>query len=138
MTTTITPNMSMVIPVPSSEPGPTWAQELVTAFTNILDVHDHTSGKGLKVPSGGLNINSDLSFGGFNLTTIRTLRLSSQGAVLTGGTEIGELYRVLNELYFNDGAGNQVKITNAGAVNVSGSNGIGGDYGGGNPAALNF
>lgn len=131
-----TPLVNLVLPDVSSTPGPTWATMLNTAF-GLLDSHDHTPGKGSLIPTAGLNINADLELNGFNLTEVLAAVFNSQAGTL-GPTLTNRFYVVGNEAYFNDGVGNAVKLTNAGAVNVSGSNGIGGDYGGGNPAALNF
>lgn len=131
-----TPLMNLVLPDVGVTAGPTWAT-LLNAAMNLIDSHDHSSGKGSRIPTAGLNINADLELNGFNLTEILATVFNSQAGTL-GQTLTSRVYVVGNELYFNDGVGNAVKITNAGAVNVSGSNGIGGDYGGGNPAALNF
>lgn len=130
-----TPNMGMVLPDVSTTPGPTWASNLNTALNDKVDTHDHTSSKGVKVPSAGLNINADLEMNSNDLTETRTAAFDNQGAPISG-SETRAVYVASGELYFNDNSGNQVKITNAGAVNVSGSNGIGGDYGGANPASV--
>ena len=136
MSTTTTTNMGMVLPVPSSEPGPAWASELVTAL-NLVDTHDHSSGKGVKVTPSGFNMNGDLPFNSMNASTIRALRFDNQAATLSGGTEIRQVYVANNELYYNDNNGTAVKITSNGFVNVTGSSGIGGDYAS-SGAALNY
>lgn len=134
MTTTY---MNLTLPTVQSTAGPQYASDVNTALTTV-DSHDHTTGKGTRIPTAGININADLEFNSFNQTEIRASKYDNQGAVLTGGTDIRCLYVSGGELYYRDNVGNNVKVTNAGAVNVSGSNGIGGDYGGGNPASLNF
>lgn len=118
MATTTSPNMSLPVPVVGVEPGPAYAQDINTCLTT-LDAHNHTSGNGVQVPSSGLNINADLPFGGNNAITIRSARFNAQPAVLAVATDRRCLYAVGNELYYNDGLGNQVKITNGGAVTGS-------------------
>ena len=56
-----TPNMNLVLPDVGVEVGPLWATEQDNAFAAV-DAHDHTSTKGKKVPTAGLNINDDLTF----------------------------------------------------------------------------
>jgi len=131
-----TPLMNLDLPVVSVTAGPLWAT-MLNAAQNLIDSHDHTSGKGSKVPTAGILINANLEMNSFDLTEIHALALDNLSATL-GASLVGRLYQVNKELYYNDGNGTAVKMTNAGAVNVSGSNGIGGDYGGGNPASLNF
>lgn len=113
--TTITPNMNLPVPVPSTAPGPAWATNIV-ADMYAVDGHDHTSGKGVPITPNGLNINADLPLNENNLTEARTVRFSPQGAALADPADVGCLYEVADDLYYNDGAGNQVRITQGGAV----------------------
>jgi hypothetical protein len=105
-----TPNMNLLLPTPTVTVGPTYAQENNDALT-LVDSHDHTSGKGTRVPTAGMNINADLTFAGFNATTLRSVRLSTQGAALSVGSDVGCLYMVGNDLWWNSGTGQQVQIT---------------------------
>jgi len=116
MTTTTTPNMSMVLPVPGSELGPAWATELIVALTARVDAHNH-AGIGLTLGSAALGINADLPFGGFNATGLRSARVNSQASTLVLGTDINCIYSVLGNLFWNNNSGTPVQITNAGAVN---------------------
>jgi hypothetical protein len=118
MSTTTTPNMGMVLPVPSSEPGPAWATELITALTSKVDAHNH-AGIGLTLGTSALNINADLPFNtNYNATLLRSTRYVSQSAVLSLGTDIGCLYNFGGLLYWNNNAGTPIQITTAGgAVN---------------------
>ena len=86
-----TPYMNLTLPTVSTTEGPEYATENNTAFTTV-DSHNHTSGQGVQVPVAGLNINDDLSFLGFNLTTLRSLRLSAQGSPLNVVTDVGCVY----------------------------------------------
>lgn len=122
-TTTITPYMSLVLPIPGLELGPQYGIDNNTAFSTI-DSHDHTSGKGLQITSGAMLINADLPIHNFNLTQIRSSRYQDQMSPLSLPTDLDCVYVSNGELFFNDGAGNNVQITLAGAVDVSGSGNI--------------
>lgn len=111
---TISPNMSLVVPTVGQQPGPQYANN-VNADLLIIDGHDHTPGNGVQITPSGLNINATLSMQNNDLTTIRSLALSIQGAPLAS-SELNRIYDVLGNLYFNDGLGNQIPITANGAV----------------------
>jgi hypothetical protein len=114
----ITPYMSMPSPTPTATPGPTWAYD-IAACLSIVDQHNHSAGQGQQVQPNGLNINSDLTFISNNATDLRSTRFSSQSAVLSLPADVGCLYVVGNELYFNDvTGGHNVKITTNGSVNA--------------------
>jgi len=112
---TLSPNMNLIIATVGSEPGPTFATDVNNSLT-IVDGHNHTPGFGVSIPSSGLNINSDLLFNNNNATLLRTTRFKSQGTTLSSASDVGCLYEVLNDLFYNDGVGNVVRITQSGAV----------------------
>lgn len=118
--TTISPNMQLVIPTVSLDPGPDWANNINSSLA-IIDQHNHTSGQGVQITPAGLNINSDLPFGGNNATLLRTIRFSPQTSVPGGASDIGCLSVSGVDLYYNDVNGNQIRITQSGSV--SGSSG---------------
>lgn len=126
--TSTTPLMNLVLPTvgPTGQIGPTWATNLNDAF-NLVDAHDHTSGKGPKVPTAGLSINADLSFGGFNATSLNTSKYNSLVSALASSFT-NSVYVVGGELYFNDGSGTDVQLTSGGAINVASLGTITGDY----------
>lgn len=110
--------MGLIVPGVGTEPGPTWASDL-NSDLGILDQHNHAAGQGVQITPAGININSDLSMNGNNLTTIKTVNFSAQGASLPGSApNLGCIYVAGNELYYNDEAGNVVPITNNGNVNA--------------------
>ena len=111
----ISPNMSLPVPVVSQEPGPQWAAD-INASLSILDGHNHSPGSGVQITPAGLNINTDLPINSNNLTLARSVRFSPQLSPLSLGSDIGCLYESGVDLYYNDGAGNQVRITQSGAV----------------------
>ena len=115
----ISPNMGLNVPVVSTTPGPQYAQD-VNASLNKVDTHNHTSGQGVQVPTAGLNINANLPMNTFGLSNASIIGLVSSALPATNGT----LYRNTDDLYFKDGAGNNVRITQGGSVAVSGAIGF--------------
>jgi microcystin-dependent protein len=119
-TNTISPNMSLVIPVVGQEVGPTWAFDL-NASLNILDGHTHLPGSGVQITPDAMNINSDLPLNQNNLITARSARFTAQTSPLALATDRASIYVSGADLYYNDTSGNQVRITQSG--NVAGTPG---------------
>lgn len=116
MANTITsPNMNLPVPVATVDPGPDYAFNLVLCL-NSIDSHNHSSGQGVPIPPGGLNINSDLTFQQNNATSLRSVRFFPQSSPLALAADVGCLYESGVDLYYNDGSGNQVRITQSGGV----------------------
>lgn len=116
--TTISPNMGMPVPVVSTDPGPDWSTN-INASLSIVDQHNHASGSGVQVTPSGLNINADLSFQSNNATSLRSSRYSPQSAALALASDLDCVYVAGVDLYYNDGAGNQIRITQGGSVTGS-------------------
>lgn len=112
-----TPNMSLVKPQVGTTIGPTWAQMLNTALDTV-DLHDHSAGKGIKITPSGINISGDLEFNGFSPTELKAPQFNSQAATLASSFT-GVIYRVGENLYWNNGSGVPVQITSGTAVNNS-------------------
>lgn len=134
---TTTPLMSLVLPTEGGS-ADVWAPILATVF-GLIDGHDHTPGKGGKVPSAGLNINADVSWssGGTSraITDLRAIDFSAQPAAgmtaLAGALFLSDGTGGLaaNELYYRTTGGTNVRVTSGSALNVAGfTGGIGGDY----------
>lgn len=122
--------MNLTLPEPRFTAGPTWANNINTAFTAV-DSHDHTSSKGQRITPAGLNIDSDVDLGSFLLQNLG-------GVTFVGDSIANNTVGVLSgDLYFKDGSGNQVRVTKAGAVDQSASGGIGGDFTS-TPSAFNY
>lgn len=117
---TTSPNMNLTIPTVSVDPGPDWASNINASLTAI-DQHDHSSGKGVQITPSGLNINSDLTLNSNNLISARTVRLFTNAVQPVLATDLGCVYRFGADLYYNDGTGNIIRITQSGSV--SGSSG---------------
>jgi hypothetical protein len=115
-----TPNMALVQSAPLVTSGPLWAENIEDNWL-LVDAHDHTSGKGVQIPTAGLNIDDDLSFGNFAAVDLFSAEFTSQISPLIGDNFVSI---VNGDLYFNDGSGNQVRLTAGGVVNVAGVGGI--------------
>jgi hypothetical protein len=113
--TILSPNMDMPVPIVGVDFGPDWAQNL-NACLSIIDGHNHSLGTGVQITPNGLNINSDLTIQSNNLTFVRTVRFAPQLAALSGPSDVGCIYEVGVDLYYNDGNGNQIRITQGGSV----------------------
>ncbi len=116
--------MNLDLPQPRTALSPTWATQLNTALTEV-DSHDHTSGEGQRLTSAGINIDSNLAFSEEFLRSVQASQFTSQDSALTTNNSC---FVVAGEVYFRDGASNDVQITNGGAINFSGFGGVGGDY----------
>jgi hypothetical protein len=130
-----TPNMGLIMPTEDSvvEAG-TWDTILNTLFGRI-DIHDHTTGLGLPIPSAALKINADVawSFGGTNyaVTSLRAIDFAPSAAA-TVASYAGALFvnsDDANNLYFRTQGGTNVRIINGNVLDAASvSGGIGGDY----------
>lgn len=113
--------MNLVVPTVGVDPGPDWATNLNSSLT-LIDQHNHSSGSGVPITPAGLSISSDLTFLSNNATNLRSVRLQPQASPLAQPADLGCLYEVGVDLYYNDGSGNQVRLTQSGSVaGVSGS-----------------
>lgn len=108
---TISPNMSLPVPVVGVTTGPTYAAYIDSSLS-ILDGHNHSPGSGAQITPSGLNINADLPLNNNNLVTIKTLTFQAQ----TSNTGTAAIYVIGVDLYYNDGSGNAVRITQSGSV----------------------
>lgn len=113
--TTITTNLGMVLPVPTVRLGPAWATDLNAAL-EVIDSHDHSSGKGARVPTSGLNINADLEFNSNKACNLSQTQYVSQPSILTGGSNGNSVFTYLGNLYFTNESGTPVQITSGGSI----------------------
>jgi len=110
-----TPNMTLTEPVIGVTVGPAWATETNNNWT-IVDQHDHSPGKGVLITPAGMNITADLTFQGNNLTNLKALKFLANGSPLSTAFFPESIYVAGQDLYYNDNSGNQVRITQSGAV----------------------
>lgn len=107
--------MNLVVPSATITDGPEYALN-INGDLGVIDAHDHTVGKGVAIPSGGINVNADFPFNSFNATLLRSTRFVAQGAPISLPTDLGCTYVSGVDLYYNDVNGNQVRITQSGGV----------------------
>ena len=117
--TTTTSNMGLVLPDVGVTSGTQWAS-LLNAAQQVIDSHDHSTGKGVKITPSGMNISSDLSFGSNNATTLRSVRFNNQSSFTPTANDLACFYVLNNEIYYRDGVGNTIQITSAGSLNTAG------------------
>lgn len=117
----LSPNMNLNVPAVATTQGPQYAEDINSSL-NKIDAHNHTSGQGLQIPTAGLNIDSNLSLNNFGITNASRIGLVSQNVPPAGGS----VYRNNDDLYYVDGTGANVRITQGGAVAVSGAVGFSG------------
>lgn len=123
--------MNLVYPVVGSSSG-TWGT-LLNAALALVEDHDHTSGKGIKVPSAGLRINADLAAAdagtSYAITSLKAIDFApSAAAGMTSYAGALFVNSADNELYYRTTGGTNVKLTSGTTLNVSIVGGIGGDY----------
>lgn len=119
-----TPNMGLDLPVVSTTPGPQWATKNNAAL-EVIDEHDHSSGKGAAIPSTAIEWTDDTDVGAVVLFDVGALALAPKN---TPPDYTSVLYVDSDgELHFIDGAGNDLKATLAGVLNIP-ADGIKGTY----------
>lgn len=107
----VSSNMNLPVPTVSTDFGPDWATNL-NACLSAIDGHDHTSGKGVAIPPSGLNINTSLPMNNNSLTGTKAVVFQAQSSLVT----LQAAYVIGVDLYYNDGSGNVIRITQSGAV----------------------
>jgi hypothetical protein len=127
-----TPNMLMDLPV-DGDTDDLWGVVLNDALEDRVDVHDHTTGLGVKVPVAGLRINADLSFldaaVNYSLKDLRAVDFTPvTAASVAAFSSACFVDSADNNLKFRNAAGVVVGITNGNTLNASIIGGIGGDY----------
>jgi len=124
----VLPYMRITLPTVSETFGPLWASQVNTALGKV-DAHDHSPGNGKFITPLALNIDADLPFSSNNATGLRSVRFATQASPLAQPTDVACLYSsptATGDLYYNDGAGNQIRITVSGAIDTSTSGSISG------------
>lgn len=134
----VTPLMGLVLPDVLITLGPQWASDVNDAFSRV-DTHDHTTGKGTKVPISAVTINSAIDMqSAYDLINARSLRFVNHSAVLSLPTDIGAIYESGGNLWYNNSTGTPVQITSGAGLAFASLGTIGGDYGPGNPAEVTY
>lgn len=111
-----TTNMGLTTSSVGVTAGPTWATNEQTNLTT-LDNHDHTSGKGVQLGPSSLNINADLEFNQNSASELKNVIFDSS---VTAASTNYSLYQSSGNVYWRNGSGTAVQITDGSAVNTSG------------------
>jgi len=109
--------MNLPVPVVGVDPGPDWATQINNCMA-LIDSHTHATGSGVQINPSGIDINADLSFAGNNLTLVRSTRFQNQTSTLSGVADLNCAYSsgTGGDLYYNDGSGNKIRITQSGSI----------------------
>lgn len=113
--TTTSTNMALTIPVVGVDPGPQYATDTNNCLT-IIDGHDHSPGYGVSITPAGLSLTSDLTFLSNNATNVRSVRFTPQNTTFSTVADIGCVYESGVDLYYRDGSGNNIRITQSGSL----------------------
>lgn len=117
MSSTTTPNMNLVIPTTGSQPGPQYANNINGSLSTI-DAHNHTPGYGVAIPVSGLSIQTGLPFNNNPALSLQASVYTAQGSLATNQA----VYVQGVDLYYNDGNGNVIQLTNNGSISGSAGN----------------
>jgi len=111
----LSPQMELPIPSVGTQPAPDYALNVNQCLT-IIDAHNHTPGSGSQITPNALDLNADVDFQENNALNVRSVRLVSHDAPIDEPADLDCVYVSLGDLYYNDGDGNQVRITQNGAI----------------------
>lgn len=110
-----TPFLNLNLPTVTVTLGPTWATQVNAAF-EVIDAHDHTSGKGVKVPTAGININANLDFNEFELQNLRFASFEQRTSSPSGSDFASSISVFNGDLYFTNTSGVPVQVTSGGTI----------------------
>lgn len=122
---TTLPNMGLELPDVGQDVD-TWGG-IMNANLSLEDAHDHTSGKGVPIRTDALDIDADLSVGGFALLDVGSIDFAPIAALAAGALRIF-VSSSDNELYWRTSGGTNVKLTSGTSINTTLVGGIVGDY----------
>jgi len=111
----MTPNMLLPVPSVGITAGPQYASD-INACLSLIDTHNHTAGSGVQVPSDGLDINADLTFGDNRAIDLSFVRFTPFATDESGNADLATLYVVDVDLYYRDADGVAVRLTQNGSV----------------------
>jgi len=110
----VTNFMFLTLPTVSVTLGPEWATELNAAL-EVIDEHDHSSGKGTPVIVAGLNIDDDLTFNSNKATTLFSTQYIDTTTPLSGVSNALSLSTAGGDLYYTNAAGAAIQLTDGGS-----------------------
>lgn len=108
----LTPNMALPVPTVGIDGGPDYAFNINNSLTTI-DSHDHSPGFGVQITPSGLSISSDLTIQSNNLTSVASIGFAG---LTLDSVLFPSIYAKTGDLFFRDGSGVVVRITQGGSV----------------------
>lgn len=110
---TTDPYTGIRVPTVGVDSGPDYATNISAALTKLAGLTHTGAGNndGKQIPSAGLLVNADLTWRGFNLTNLRTLRLANQGAPVSSIGDVGCVYERAGDLWYNNAGGVAIQLT---------------------------
>ncbi len=112
-----TSNMQIELATPGASDG-TWGDTLNAGF-DVVDEHDHTPGKGVQVPSTGIVVVADVSMENYSLTSAEKINLVDHGSGLSGASNKLSVNSANGNLYWSNGSGTPVQITDGTSLNAA-------------------
>lgn len=122
-----TPNMTLVLPVEDGSSG-TW-DTLLNEAVERIDLHDHTSGLGVPIPTAGISLDADLPYGGYAATGVKAIDFNAVATIASGYLTSLFVDSGDGELYWRTAGGVNVQLTDGNTLNAASLGGITGDYG---------
>jgi hypothetical protein len=121
--------MNLILPTEGDDDD-VWDTILNDALGFVVDEHTHEPGKGVAVPSAGLNINADVPAGTNAITGLKAIDFEPVAAAAVAAYAGAFFVNTADsELYYRTVGGVNVKVTSGAALNVGAfTGGIGGDY----------
>ena len=112
-------SLNITLPTVGTTVGPTYATQINAAIQALIDDVE------ANIVTGEITINADLSFASagtsYGATDLDRAAFTEQGGTLASGNTLS-VYAYADELYFQDGAGNNVALTSGGAVAAAAGN----------------
>lgn len=111
---TVSPDMNLQIPEVGITIGPNFATYINNSLTTI-DSHNHTPGSGVYITTQAIDITASLTMNSYFLTDTAGVTLTAQSSTPANYT----IYAVGNDLYYVNGAGLAIQVTNSTGLNVT-------------------
>src|SRR5579863_10414929 len=119
MNSTVSPNMSLIIPTAGQDPGPQYALDINSSLT-LIDQHNHSPGSGVQITPAGISITANLPFQNHAATGLSYLSLTAAGSASSVIQSISSAAASsINELWYTDSNGVSTQLTSNGTVNAT-------------------
>ncbi len=103
--------MNLDLPTPSTTAGPEWAQELNDAL-ELVDEHDHSSGRGVRITPAAININADLDCNAYAVTEVDSIQLEDRGSDISARG----VYAKSGNLFYRNTNGDSIQLTSGSSI----------------------